>query len=160
MVGSGALPGFAGGFGLRLAAGASALSGELRGSIWPARSIASTSDSAAGGTFDLIDASAAGCARALHDRSFAAGVCAGASLVRLHGSGYGVGYPTDTTAWSTAAFAEANLRVRVSALNAVRLAAQAVVPLGRPSFELAGVGHVFEPETIWLRATLGWELHF
>ena len=34
------------------------------------------------------------------------------------------------------------------------------VPLGRPSFELAGVGHVFEPATIWLRGTLGWELHF
>jgi hypothetical protein len=71
-----------------------------------------------------------------------------------------VGYPTDTSAWWTAAFAEANLRVRLSPLNAVRLAAQVVVPLGRPSFELAGVGHVFESATIWLRGTLGWELHF
>ena len=69
MVGSGALPGFAGGFGVRLAAGAAALSGELRGSLWPSRSTASTDDSAAGGTFDLIDGSAAGCARARHDQT-------------------------------------------------------------------------------------------
>jgi hypothetical protein len=160
VVGSGALPGFAGAFGVRLAAGAAALSGELRGSIWPSRSIASANDRAAGGTFDLIDGSAAGCARARHDETLSPGVCAGASLVRLHGRGYGVGYPADTTAWWTAAFAEANLRARLSPLNAVRVAAQVVVPVGRPSFELAGVGQVFEPATIWLRGTLGWELHF
>ena len=92
--------------------------------------------------------------------SLSPGVCAGASLVRLHGRGYGVGYPADASAWWTAAFAEANLRARLSPLNAVRLAAQVVVPLGRPSFELAGLNQVFEPATIWLRGTLGWELHF
>jgi hypothetical protein len=160
VVGRGALPGFAGGFGLRLAAGAGALSGELRGSFWPSRSTASADDPVAGGTFDLVDGSAAGCVRARHDQIVSPGACAGASLVRLHGRGYGVGYPTETSAWWTAAYAEANLRARLSPLNAVRLAVQAVVPLGRPSFELAGVGQVFEPATIWLRATLGWELHF
>jgi hypothetical protein len=159
MIGSGALPGLAGGFGLRVAASAAALSGELRGSVWPSRSTASV-DPTKGGTFDLIDGSAAGCARAGHDQILSPGVCAGASVVRLHGRGYGVGYPADTSAWWTAAFAEANLRARLSSLNAVRLAAQIVVPLGRPSFALAGVGQVFEPATIWLRGTLGWELHF
>ncbi|HMF44889.1 MAG TPA: hypothetical protein VKQ32_29655, partial [Polyangia bacterium] len=68
--------------------------------------------------------------------------------------------PSEATAWWTAALGEANLRLRIGSRNAARLAAQVVVPLGRPSFELAGVGHVFEPATIWLRATLGWELHF
>ena len=110
MAGTGALPDFAGGFGLRLAVGAAALSAELRGSFWPSRTTASVSDPAAGGSFDLVDGSAAGCARGRHDQLLSPGACAGASLVRLHGSGYGVGYPTQASAWWTAAFAEANLR--------------------------------------------------
>jgi len=80
--------------------------------------------------------------------------------VRLHGSGYGVGFPTDATAWWTAGFAEANLRLRLTPMNGIRVAADVVVPLGLPTFAIAGVGHVFEPASIWLRGTLGWELHF
>jgi hypothetical protein len=87
-------------------------------------------------------------------------LCVGTSLVRLHGTGYGVTDPADATAWWTAAFGEMNLRLRVTPRNAVRLAAQVMVPLGNPTFELRGVGHVFQPATIWLRGTLGWELHF
>jgi hypothetical protein len=45
-------------------------------------------------------------------------------------------------------------------MNFIRVAAQASVPLGRPSFALAGVGQVFEPASIWLRGLAGWELHF
>jgi hypothetical protein len=159
LVGSGALPGFATGFGLHVAAGA-ALSAELRASLWLSRSAATTEDPGAGGTFDLMDASAAGCARRGHGQPLSPGLCAGASIVRLHGTGYGVGFPSEASAWWTSAFAEANLRVGISALNAVRLAAGVAVPLGRPNFVLAGVGQVFEPASIWLRATLGWELHF
>jgi hypothetical protein len=160
LAGTGALPRFAGGFGLRFAVSAAALSAELRGSIWMSRSTTSTSDPTSGGTFDLIDGAIAGCARAAFDETFSPGACAGVSLVRLHGVGYGVGYPGDAVAWWTAALGEVNVRARVSSRNAVRLAAQVVVPLGRPSFAIAGVGHVFEPAPIWLRGTLGWELHF
>jgi len=160
LVGTGAVPGFAGGFGLRFAASASALSAELRGTFWPSHSTAAANDSGAGASFALADGSIAGCARAAHNQILSPGVCAGGSLVRLYGSSYGVGYPGDESALWTAAFADATLRARVSSRNAVRFAASVVVPIGRPSFDIKGVGHVFEPATIWLRGTLGWELHF
>ena len=160
LVGSGALPGAAGGFGLRLGAGAAVFSGELRASLWLSRSTASTADPTAGGSFDLADGAVAGCARARHDRALSPGACAGASVVRLHGTGYGISTPGEASAWWTAAFAEASLRVRVTPRNAARLAVQGVVPLGKPNFELSGGVRVFEPASFWLRASLGWELHF
>jgi hypothetical protein len=160
LVGSGALPGVAPGIGIRFAAAAAALSAELRASLWASRSTASASDPTAGGSFDLAEGSVAACARALRDWRLSPGACAGASVVRLHGSGFGIGYPTDATAWWSAAFVEANLRAQLTSMNAIRLAAGAAMPLGRPTFEIAGVGHVFEPASIWLRGTLGWELHF
>jgi hypothetical protein len=160
MIGTGALPDVVPGFGLRVAAGGGALSAELRASIWLSRSIASTSDPSAGGSFTLADGAVAGCARARRDRVLSPGACVGASLVRLHGTGYGVTDPGQASAWWTSAFADASLRFRISTGNAVRLAAQLVIPLGNPNFELAGVGHVFQPASIWLRGSLGWELHF
>jgi hypothetical protein len=160
LVDSGALPAFAPGVGLRFAVGVATLSAEIRASVFMSASTASTNDANAGGNFSLADGSAAVCARAIHEEVVSPGVCAGASIVRMHGTGYGVGYPGEASAWWSAALAEANLRGRVGSRNAVRLAAQMVVPIGRPSFDLAGVGHVFEPAAIWLRGTLGWELHF
>jgi hypothetical protein len=160
VVGNGALPGVAPGLGLRFAAGGSALSAELRASLWASRSTASTTDANAGGSFYLADGSVAGCARARRDRLLSPGACVGVSLVRLHGTGYGVTDPGTASAWWTAGLAEVSLRLAISPANAVRLAAQLVVPLGNPNFELAGLGHVFQPAAIWLRGTLGWELHF
>jgi hypothetical protein len=160
VVGSGALPEIAPGIGLRFAAAAGALSAELRASIWASRSTESPSAPGTGGSFNLADGAIAGCARARRDRRLAPGVCVGASVVRLHGTGYGVTDPDDAAAWWTVAFAEANLRIRLTPGNAVRLAAQGLVPLGRPNFALDGVGHVFQPASFWLRGTLGWELHF
>jgi len=136
------------------------LSAELRASIWASRSTESPSAPGTGGSFDLADGAIAGCARARRDRRLSPGACVGASVVRLHGSGYGVTDPDDESAWWTAAFVEASLRIRLTPGNAVRLAAQGVVPLGRPNFALGGVGQVFEPASFWLRGTLGWELHF
>jgi hypothetical protein len=160
VAGSGALPGIAPGVSLRFAAAAGAFSAEVRASIWMSRSAATTSNANAGGSFDLMDAAVAGCAHARRDRRLVPGVCVGAIGLRLHGSGYGVTDPGGATAWSSAALAEANLSIRLTPLNAVRVAAQAVAPIGRPNFALAGVGQVFEPASIWLRGLLGWELHF
>ena len=83
------------GIGLRFAAGGAALSAELRASLWASRSTASTSDPNAGGSFYLADGAVAGCARARRDRRLSPGACVGASLVRLHGTGYGVTDPGD-----------------------------------------------------------------
>jgi hypothetical protein len=160
VVGSGALPGIAPGIGLRFAAAAGALSAELRASIWASRSTESSSAPGTGGSFNLVDGAIAGCARARRARRLSPGVCVGASIVRLHGTGYGITDPGADAAWWSVAFAEANLRIRLTPSNAVRLAAQGLVPLGRPTFALGGVGQVFEPASFWLRGTLGWELHF
>jgi hypothetical protein len=55
---------------------------------------------------------------------------------------------------------EAAVRVKISARNALRVGAEALAPLSRPSFALAGVGTVFRPAALALRASLGWELNF
>lgn len=159
-LGGGALPGIAPGLGMRLAVTAGAVSAELRANLWMSRSTASSSDAAAGGTFTLFDGVAAVCGRAWRGRRISPALCVGGALAHLHASGYGVSNPGQASAWWPAAFAEANLRVRIARRNALRLAAQAVVPAGNPRFALAGVGHVFEPASIWLRGALGWELHF
>src|SRR5438552_3307323 len=80
LVGSGALPSLAPGFGLRLAAGGAALTAELRANVWLSRSTASRDVSTAGGNFDLMDVAAAGCARARHDQFLSPGLCVGASV--------------------------------------------------------------------------------
>jgi hypothetical protein len=160
VVGNGALPEVAPGIGLRFAAAAAAFSAELRATLWMSRSAASPASNSAGGSFYLADGAVAACARARRERTLSPGLCVGGSVVRLHGAGYGVSNPGQASAWWTAAFGEANLRVGITSRNAVRLAAQVVAPLGNPNFELAGVGHVFKPTPIWLRGTLGWELHF
>ncbi len=160
VVGSGALPGIAPGIALRFAAARQALSAEVRAGISMSRSTPSPADADAGGTFDLLDATLAGCARAWRTRRVSPGACTGVTLVRVHGSGYGVTDPGDAAAWWNAGLAEANLRLRFSPRNAVRLAAQALFSPWSPRFALAGVGRVFEPAPVWLRGTLGWEVHF
>jgi hypothetical protein len=160
VMGSGALPGIAPGIAIRFAAARAALSGELRASVLMPQRVASPADAAAGGTFDLLEAALAGCARARRTQRLSPGACVGATVVRVHGAGYGVTDPGAGTAWWPALMAEGSLRVGLSARNAVRLAAQALFSPGRPNFALAGVGQVFEPAPIWLRGTLGWELHF
>jgi hypothetical protein len=160
LVGSGALPGAAPGLGLRFAAARGGLSAELRASVSMSRRAASGADADAGGTFDLLDGALVGCARARRMRRFSPGACVGAAVVRVHGAGYGVSDPGAASAWWAAGLAEGNVRLRLSPRNAVRLAAQVLVPPGNPRFALAGVGVVFEPAQVWLRATLGWEIHF
>ena len=158
--GRGAQPAVAPGVGVRFAIAAAAFSAELRASFWTSRSTASSSDAAAGGTFRFFDVGAAGCGRAWRRRGISPALCVGAALAHLQASGYGVSNPGEASAWWPAAFAEASLRERITRRNAVRLAAQAVIPAGNPTFDLAGVGHVFQPASIWLRVGVGWELHF
>jgi hypothetical protein len=160
VVGTGALPGVAPGIGLRFAAAAGAFAAEARASLWLSRSTAAPADATTGGSFDLVDVALAGCASARRAQRVSPRACAGASLVRVAGSGYGVSEPGSASAFWSAAFIEASLRVRVTPRNAVRLGLQGLASLGRPSFALDGVGTVFRPDAFWARATLGWELHF
>ena len=160
MVGSGAFPASPAVSGCGFAAGAAALSAECAASLWLSRSTASPAGPGRGRHVRPRRCSVAGCARARHDERVSPGVCAGASVVRVHGRGYGVGYPADTSAWWTAAFAEASLRVRVSPLNAVRLRHRAWSRWAARLSSCRAWVTFSEPATIWLRGTLGWELHF
>jgi len=159
-VGRGALPGVTPGLGIRFAFAIAAFSAEVRAGLWSSRSVASPSDPAAGGTFRLIDVGAAACGHAFRTRRVSPGLCVAGIFMRLHADGYGVSNPGEAAAWWLAASTEASVRVGLTPRNALRLAGEALIPAGNPRFAIAGVGPVFEPAAIWLRATMGWELHF
>jgi hypothetical protein len=159
--GSGFLPGpIAPGVALRFAWRTEHLAAELRASFWGSRDTSSPSDPSTGGSFDFVDFGAAGCAGTSTRRRLAAGLCVGAAVDRTHGSGFGVSDPGQAVAWSTGAFLEGNVRVRLTRRNAVRAAAEVSMPFGRPTFALAGIGSVWRPPEFGARGTLGWELNF
>jgi hypothetical protein len=161
LVGTGLLPGGAvTGVGLRLGWTRAMFTAELRGGAWAGRSAASAVDGSAGGSFELIDLDLAGCATARRSRRIAPGACIGATLWRGTGSGYGVTDPGSATAWWTGGFAEGNVRLRLTARNAVRLAIGAFLPFGRPVFALSGIGAVWQPAAFGARGMAGWELNF
>jgi hypothetical protein len=159
-LGSGELPGGAAGIGARFAAGGGVFSVQARGDFWFPRDAASAAKPSAGGSFGAADLSLAGCATARNNRRLAPAVCLGAALIGTHASGSGVSDPGSVTALSAGPFLEGAMRVRISARNALRAGVEAVAPLSRPSFALAGVGTLFRPDALSLRASLGWELNF
>jgi hypothetical protein len=159
-LGSGELPGGAAGIGARFAAGRGVFSAQARGDFWFPRDASSTAKPSAGGSFGAADLSLAGCATAGRDGRLAPAICLGAALIGTHASGSGVSDPGSVTALSAGPFLEGAVRVRISARNALRAGVEALAPLSRPSFALAGVGTVFRPAALSLRASLGWELNF
>ena len=159
-VGTGLLPQTAAGLQLRLGWGIGLFGAELRATGSTSTTGLSPSNPGAGGTFDLADLAAAGCARFLAARRLSPGACLGGAVMRLHGTGFGVSEPGEATAWWPGAFFEASLRLRVTTRHALRVAAEALVPIGRPTFALEGLGTVWRPDALAARGTLGWEVHF
>lgn len=160
LVGLGLQPGGAApGLGLRAGWGAR-FSGELRADLWTERQKTSPADASTGGTFDLATFTAVACGRARRTRRLVPGLCAGVELLRAHAAGFGVSDPGSATGWWAAAVVEANGRLRISTHNAVRAAFSGVIPLGRPTFALVGVGTVYQPALVALQAALGWEVDF
>jgi hypothetical protein len=160
LAGTGTLPGIAPGVGIRFSVGGGHLFAQLRGSFWLSQTERLASDPNAGGSFSLIDAGLAGCGRLRPDRRLSPGLCAGAVVLRSHGSGFGVSNPQEATALWSAAFLEAHLRITISERNALRLAAEALIPFGRPTFALMEVGPVFQPSASGVRGAVGWEVYF
>jgi hypothetical protein len=158
--GTGLLPGASVGLELRLGWAEAHLQGELRASAWSSKSAASPADPSTGGTFDLSDAGGAGCVRALPSHFVTPAVCLGGLVMRLHGVGSGVSDPGRATAWWPGAFAEANVYLHITVRHGLRAAAEGIVPIGRPTFALAGVGSVWRPSAVAARGILGWEVHF
>jgi hypothetical protein len=164
-LGAGELPGGAAGIGARFAAGGGVFSFQARGALWFPRDAGSAAKPSAGGSFGAADLSLAGCATARRatarnaaarsDQRLAPAICLGAALIGTH-----VSDPGSATAISAGPLLEGAVRVRISARNALRVGVEALAPLSRPSFALAGVGPVFRPAVLSLRASVGWELNF
>jgi hypothetical protein len=159
-VGTGLLPGAAAGFELRLGWAENHLQAELRASAWGSKSAASSANPSAGGTFDLTDVGGAGCARVLPSHRATLAFCLGGLALRVHGAGSGVSDPGQATAWWPGAFAEASVYLHLTVRHGLRVAAEGIVPIGRPTFALAGVGSVWRPAALAARGMLGWEVHF
>src|SRR6266540_4083829 len=159
-LGSGLLPGaVVPGVGLRIAWGRE-ISIEVRGNLWLSRNSETTADPTVGGSFDLIDVGAGACVSARRDSRVSPGACLGGSVLRSEGRGFGVSNPERETAWWSGAYVEADVQLRAAPRHALRISVEAMVPLGRPTFALRGVGPVWQPSVFGARGTLGWELHF
>jgi hypothetical protein len=161
LLSAGQLPGIAEGAGLRLAAGPRHWAIELRGAAWLPRQTSSAADSAAGGTFDMIDAGGAACARTDLGRSFAADGCAGAAALWLRGMGFGVPGAVRSADWWAAASVGAALRYRLAARLDARLGGEAwAFPFGRPTFALHQLGTVYTASAVSARLAVGVEFSF
>jgi hypothetical protein len=159
-VGTGLLPGPAGGLELRFGWAHRHLQAELRAAAWGSKSAASPADPSTGGSFDLADVGGAACARVLPSRRATPSLCLGGLALRVHGLGSGVSDPGRATAWWPGAFAEASVYLHLTVRHGLRVAAEGIVPIGRPTFALAGVGSVWRPAAVAVRGMMGWEVHF
>ena len=87
--------------------------------------------------------------------------CAGLELRDLSGKGNdAVTVKNQTHRWSAAPTLSVLSSFELSEIFAVRLSLGAAVPLMRPAFEIDGLGSVFEPNWIALRANFGFEMRF
>jgi hypothetical protein len=84
--------------GLRLGWSRGAIGIEARGHLWVSRSSAREDEPAYGGAFDLFDVGVGACAAARREHVVSPGACAGYTLLRSEGRGYGVSDPGAATA--------------------------------------------------------------
>ncbi|MEM7152856.1 MAG: hypothetical protein AAF799_08435 [Myxococcota bacterium] len=87
-------------------------------------------------------------------------LCGGVEVGALRGVGVGIDTPRDDRLGWFAAVADAGLAWSPTRRFALGTRVGPVVPLVRPSFEIAGLGAVFEPAPVGLRAALTAEVRF
>jgi hypothetical protein len=152
----GQLPGVAEGAGVRLEASIPHLAFQLRGAAWLPKRAVSTGNSAAGGTFDLLDFGAVLCGRVDPRSAFAADLCAGLEAAWMRGVGFGTANPAQSADWWTAALVGGAVRYRLGTRLEARLAVEGwAFPFGRPSFALHDLGTVYAPSDVSGRIALG-----
>ncbi len=134
---------------LRIEAGAAA---------WTAQS-RTVPGSTAGARFSMTSLGAGAC-HAIVRRSVDLAPCLGASLHLVSASGFGATDNYDASARWVSADGGALARMPVGAWLALRVRADALVPLSRPTFAVENEGIVHRAPPIGLRASVGAELTF
>jgi hypothetical protein len=97
---------------------------------------------------------------ALTQRAVDLSPCAGAGAAWVHAEGFGSDSPSNGQAVIGLATLGALGSARVSDRFSLRIGAEGLVPLTRPSFVIDPIGLVHHPPPVELRGSLGAELHF
>mgnify|MGYP001439717701 CR=1 FL=1 len=134
---------------------------ELAGVLLAPESVALPANPSQGARVWLAQVSARTCYEAVADR-FTAGPCAGAAVAWLSAQGFGGApdRPTDASAVLPVTAGGARATLRLGAGWAVRVTAEAVVPLERATVFVGGGGVVFRTPVASFRGALGAEVHF
>lgn len=157
--GYGTLPGASAAFWFAAGLSRQSVALELRAGAWWPKSASSTVDPAIGGSFLALDGVVALCVRPEFDFG-RWDSCAGFDGAWIRAEGRGstqtntahtrVAYGLLEQALAFDAFGDARLRV----------AAQGLLPLGRPRFSVESVGEIHRPAAFALRGEVGLELEF
>ena len=154
----GTLPSFAFGIGARagLAVGVVRVGPYL--ALWPSRSttIATAADGSAMGANLWLGA--AGIDACVAPTRLTIAACGGAELDRLAGTGFGVRYPTSTSATWLAFRAGLDAQLVLSGPFRLAVTTSLLVPTRRSRFGIDDVGDVDRPSQVSLRASLGFSL--
>lgn len=87
-------------------------------------------------------------------------LCGGPALLRMQASSSGISQPGSASTLWMALFAEAAAMLPLKRGWAVRLAFEALAPLGRPTFAIRDVGPVYRPKEWSGQVSLGAEVLF
>jgi hypothetical protein len=152
---AGTLPGVGLGFSLGVSLGWDVVELRLLGTYLPARE-ASSEASSGGVEVSLLAGNLAACLpRLVATAALELGVCAGAELGWLAGSGTGVDVSRSGGGLWTALRADAAARWRLGGGVGLDLLLSGLVPTERDEFAIAGVGSVFQPSAVVGRASVG-----
>lgn len=160
MVDSGNLPHETLGGALHLGLQTEQWSIELRPAAWLPSQVASPQLSSAGGQFRLYDVALVSCYRAFRRGSLSAQTCAGADLLHLRGTGFGITKPSGRSALYPSAMGELALLFDLTQDWTVRAAGEVLLALARPEYAIFNLGMVHRPARWTGRLGLGFEWRF
>jgi hypothetical protein len=156
---AGALPGVAAGAAVALGLSHRRFAVEAGVAVTGPRSEALASVDGAQAEVLLAAGQLRGCAFPLASR-LSLGPCAAVEVGVLRGRSRGVTNPgSNRTPWAAVQLGLL-ARLRLARIVSLRLQAAVGIPLTRPSFEIAGIGPVFEPSGATARGAAGLEVHF
>jgi hypothetical protein len=151
---AGSLPGVGLGFSLGASLGWDAVELRLLGTYLPAREASIEASSVA--EISLLAGSLAACLpRLLSTAALELGVCAGAELGWLAGSGTGLDVSRSGGGLWTALRADASARWALGAGVGLDLLLSGLVPTKRDEFAIEGFGSIFQPSVVVGRVSLG-----
>jgi hypothetical protein len=155
----GTLPGGSAGARLTLGVGFRRLSIELSGTGWLTRERVSDEELDAGGRFSLWSGHLLACYD-LFSGSLGLGGCLGAGARRMRGEGFGVSEPGSASGTWAALLTQWYASLPLTKELAFRAAAGTEFPFRPPTFNLAGLGRVYSPNSVAAELSMGLRLKF